>query len=131
MNRYFSKAPNQLPDLSILLDDITGGHNLPMIAKHLGVDAGQLTQWKISGCVPRSVQLALFWESKWGQSTLETTERNDVAVWRDLAKSLQRETTTLRARITRLENLNAHGAANSPSWDSRESSIEIGQVHVT
>lgn len=131
MDQYFSKAPNQLPDLSVLLDDIPGGQNTQLIAKHLGVDASQLTRWKISGAAPRSVQLALFWESKYGLSALDSNAHNEVMVWRVLAQSREREAASLRARITRLENLNAHGAANSPSWDSRESSLEISQVHIT
>jgi hypothetical protein len=116
VKRIFSLAPNQLPPLSAMIENISGADNNEQLAKYLGVQVDQLTNWKIAEDAPRSVMLALFWETKWGASVLNCQAQNSEKVWRDLALSNKREIDTLRARITRIESLGHHGSANSPLW---------------
>ena len=111
-----TKAPRQLPPFSMLLDDIPGGSNITLVAKHLGHDVESVLLWQQNVNAPRSVLLALFWESRWGMSILDANIYNSSNLAYQTVKSLQRENATLKTRIARLEASDSIGAANSPQW---------------
>jgi hypothetical protein len=125
MSSMYTKAPNQLPPLSAMIESIPGASDLNLLAKHLGVSPKQITGWKLAGEAPRSVMLALFWETKWGVSVIDCDARTSVKRWYALAQSSEREIASLRARVARLEALGSHGSANSPLWDNDYPIISI------
>lgn len=112
------RAPGQLPPLSLLLDELTT--RCPhRIAAHLGITPQTLKRYQARDEAPRAVQLALFWESRWGQSTLDCEIFNRDQVQRGQIDALQREGHQLRAQISRLVQLvdqGDYGAANGPLW---------------
>lgn len=112
------QAPGQLPPLSLLLDDLPT--RCPRrIAGYLGITPATLKRYQAQEQAPRLVQLALFWESRWGQSTLDCEVFNRDKVQRGEIDALQREGQQLRAQISRLVDLvdqGDYGAANGPMW---------------
>lgn len=101
------------PPLSYLLDDLlTSDHR--KIAAHLGVTLKTLERWIVTDDAPRAALLALFYESRWGYSLMETTAYNGHMYERRLRQSLERENAMLRTRIARLETTGDFGAANEP-----------------
>lgn len=111
------RAPTQTPPFGILLDDLPT-RDAERIARHLGVSARTLARWQSSGQAPRLAHLALFWETRYGLSAVHCDAVNGESVALGLARSLERECATLRARIARLELVGDFGAANSPVWAS-------------
>lgn len=101
------------PPLSILLDDLFT-RDPGKIAQHLGVTPRTLARWVAADDAPRPVLLALFYETRWGYSLLETTAHNGALHARQHAASLERENASLRSRIARLERIGGFGAANEP-----------------
>ena len=112
------RAPGQTPPLSYMLDDLLTSE-LAQIAKHVGVSVRTLQRWRDMDQAPRAVMLALFWETRWGASTIDTELFNTAQVHRSHAQALERESIALRARISRLETIGDFGAANGPAWHVR------------
>lgn len=106
------------PPLSVLLDDLLT-RDPRAIAKHLGVAPATLKRWKASDEAPRAALLALFYESRWGYSLLETTAHNGALLARQEVAGLQRENAGLRVRIARLERIGDFGAANAAAYSSQ------------
>lgn len=114
----------QTPPLGMLLDDLrTRDHK--KIASFLGVSVKTLQRYIEAGQAPRAVELALFYETKWGQSLVHTTAHNGEMFQRQKAQGLERENASLRARIARLEALAAaapgdgFGSSNEPFYAER------------
>lgn len=101
------------PTLDLLLDDLLT-RDLAAIAAHLGVTVRTLERWKASNEAPRTALLALFYESRWGYSLLETTAHNGHMYERAARQSAERENAMLRVRIARLEAVGLFGSANEP-----------------
>lgn len=101
------------PPLSYLLDDLLTSDS-EAIAAHLGVSVQTFNRWKAKDEAPRAALLALFYESRWGYSLMETTAENGRICEMQWRKSLQKENAMLRARIDRLEKIGSFGAANAP-----------------
>lgn len=115
MKTLFSKAPSHLPSFPIMLGDLMGSKTPESIGKHLGVSASTARRWLASGHAPRSASLALFWETRWGQSIVDCEAVNQARMQEGLNRALKNENASLRARIARLEALgNCFGAANDP-----------------
>jgi hypothetical protein len=112
------RAPTQTPPIGVLLDDLPT-RDAVRIARHLGVSARTLARWVATGNAPRLAHLALFWETRWGLSAGHCDAVNGERVALGLARSLERECATLRARIARLEETGDFGAANAPLWAVR------------
>ena len=113
------RAPGQLPPLSLLLDDIPT-RCAPMIARYLGIHPRTLQRYQASDQAPRAVQLALFWETRWGQSVIDAEVFNRDSVQRGHIGALQTENAQLRATVARLVALvdsGDYGAANGPLFD--------------
>lgn len=104
-----------LPPFSVMLDDLTIRAARP-IALHLGISVRTLERYRRTGNAPRAAQLALYFETQWGLRAVNCQAVNGERVALGLARSLQRETAMLRARIARLEETGDFGAANSPLW---------------
>lgn len=102
------------PPLTVLLDDLPT-RDAGAVARHLAVTPRTLARWEAADDAPRSVLLALFYETRWGLSVLDTTAHNGAMYGRQLVQGLERENASLRARIARLERIGQFGAANAPS----------------
>jgi hypothetical protein len=106
-------APKTLPSFAAISEDL---RNIKpqALAKHLDVSERSIFNWKAQNNAPRAVQLALFWETCWGHSTLNCDLDNTVSRFKQLANALQNDNNTLRARIAYLERVSDFGAANQP-----------------
>jgi hypothetical protein len=109
------KAPSQLPPLSLLIDDLPT-RCLRQLARHLGISERTVKRYQEQDQAPRLVMLALFWETRWGQSVLDAEIFNRDQVQRGLVGALQRENAQLRATVARLVAAGDYGAANDPLW---------------
>ena len=106
-------TPRNLPSFNAELEDLN--HLKPaQLAKHLGVSERSIFTWKAQNLAPRSVQIALFWETCWGHSTLNCDLDNTVSRFKQLANALQNDNNTLRKRIEYLERVSDFGSANQP-----------------
>lgn len=113
------RAPGQLPPISLLLDDIPT-RCTSSIARHLGINPRTVQRYQADDQAPRAVHLALFWETRWGQSVLDAEIFNRDSVQRGLIGALQAENAQLRARVARLVaelDTVAGDAANGPLFD--------------
>lgn len=113
------RAPGHagLPGVDLLLADIPC--ELDQVARHLGLRESTLKAYKRSGSAPRSVLLALFWETRWGRSAADSEAANAASTHYRMAAMLQAEIKRLHLVIDRLERELAgrqNGAANSPVW---------------
>lgn len=101
------------PPFSYILDGLRTRNPLS-IAKHLDVSPRSLARWTAADAAPRAVMLALFYETNWGFSVLDTTAHNEAMYARAQVQGLERECAMLRGRIARLEALGGFGSANEP-----------------
>lgn len=104
------KAPRQLPLFSNIVDDLPAKPRA--IAHHLDVTERAVYKWKAADQAPRAVQLALFWETRWGRDLASTTAMNGAMYHRAHVASLEREIARLQAILGRVESLS--DTANSP-----------------
>lgn len=102
------------PPLNYLLDDLLT-RDAAAIARHLGVSVRTFKRWKAADDAPRSVMLALFFETRWGVSQVHCEAYNRAMYADGLADSLRRENAALLVRIARLERLGDFGASNAPT----------------
>lgn len=95
------------------------------IAAFLGISTKTLQRYIADDQAPRAIMLALFYESNWGQSLVNSTAQNGEMFHRQKSQGLERENATLRARIARLEALAAaspaagFGSSNEPFYAVR------------
>ena len=101
------------PPLPVLLDDLLT-RDRAAIARHLDISPATLNRWEQAGQAPRAALLALFYESRWGYSLIESTAHNAAMYARQEVDGLKRENAGLRVRIARLERIGDFGAANQP-----------------
>ena len=83
------RAPSQagLPGLDFMLADLPATPK--QIAGHLGIAESTLATYKRTGNAPRAVQLALFWETRWGRSAADVEASNAAATHAGHARRLQ------------------------------------------
>lgn len=117
------QAPSQagLPSLAVMLDEIPASPD--RIAQHLGISLKTLNRYRTTGDAPRAVQLALFWETRWGRAWAHAAADNAAALHASHATTLERSNQALRRQVERLEaeladahRHGAHTAANAPLW---------------
>lgn len=118
------------PPLSVLLDDLPT-RDSGAVAKHLGVTKRTLARWEAADEAPRAILLALFYESRWGFSVLDSTAHNGAMYTSGQVQGLERENAALRARIARLERIGRFGAANAPSMSAVAAPARVGLDVVT
>ena len=106
------KAPTQLPLFADILDDLPA--RTPAIARYLGVTERSVYKWRAANRAPRPAQLALFWETKWGQSLSTTTALNGAMYHAAHVASLEQEIARLKAQLARIERFS--DTANSPIY---------------
>lgn len=116
------RAPRQLPSFESMLRDI-GQPTPAVLGRHLGVHERTVYTWQAKGEAPRPVMLALFYESRWGRSLIATEAENAARWARGHVEALQREVSTLHARIAYLEAVGSYGAANEPTLQPSVSRI--------
>lgn len=105
------------PPLSYLLDDLLT-RDQASIAKHLGVSVSTLKRWIADDNAPRAALLALFYESRWGYSLMETTAHNGAMYARHELRFARATIERLEAHIARLESIGDFGAANAPRLEA-------------
>lgn len=86
-----------------------------VIARALGVSVRSVYGWQSRETAPRPVLLAIFYQTRWGQSAVAADAVNGARVARALADSLERENATLSARVAYLERVGQFGSANAPT----------------
>lgn len=130
MKKLCSLAPDHLPPLSVLIDDLHGTRTPESIGRHLGVSGLTVRRWMAKGEAPRAAALALFWETRWGLSALDAQAVNLVRSHVALNNALRRENAALMRRIQRLEALGGFGSVNEPFYGSvfPGQSVGIAQV---
>lgn len=109
------KAPSCVPSLDTLLDCL--GMTAPAAAKHLDVSERTVYQWLKRGRAPRAALLALFWETTWGQSIVESHAVNVANSLKGLTDALRNENAALKSRILYLERVGHFGASNAPVFE--------------
>jgi hypothetical protein len=98
----------------LFMDDIGG--NSKAISKYLGVSENTLLRWIATERVPRAAVLALFWESKYGRSSIFTNQVNEIRL-------LYREVCLLREQFQRAKDIVTGlramhtGSANEPLFE--------------
>jgi hypothetical protein len=116
MKKLFSLAPDHLPPLSVLIDDLHGPRSPDSVGQHLGVSALTVRRWMDKDEAPRAAALALFWETRWGLSALDAQAVNLVRSHVGLNNALRRANAALQRRCEMLEALGCFGSANSPMF---------------
>lgn len=106
-------APKSLPSFNQLLPHLGNPHPR-RLAKYLGVSERTIYHWKKTDKAPKSVRLALFWESSYGQQTIDCELFNAMQTHKMLSESLGRKVGNLEARIRYLEKNGPFGSANEP-----------------
>ena len=106
-------APRSLPSFNQLLPHI-GSPNARILARYLRVSERTIYHWKKTDKAPRAVCLALFWESSYGQQTIDCELFNAMQTHKMLSESLGRKVRNLEARIRYLEKNGLFGSANEP-----------------
>ncbi|MDR7095525.1 hypothetical protein [Hydrogenophaga laconesensis] len=124
------KAPGQLPPLSLLLDDIPT-RCAKTISRHLGISTRTLKRYQVEDQAPRFILLALFFETRWGRSIMDSELEHRHRLHMGYIDALKRENAHLQARMARLADLldrGDYGAANSPIFDARAHFVHMGPV---
>ena len=106
-----------LPHITTMLEDMHG--TTAQIAKHLGIRESTLKTYRRTGNAPRSVMLALFWETRWGQSLAHCEAHNAAMYAAQDAKLLRVHIRRMAGVIWRLEQEREKlqpNAANSPTY---------------
>ena len=87
-------------DFRMMVDEL----GRTFVMKHLAISRQQLTAW-LAPCatVPRANVLALYWESRWGRSLVDSDRETEIGALRSLARCHERTIETLRTRVSELE----------------------------
>lgn len=106
-------APAGLPIWETILDDL-GRPPAHRVAKLLGVGLSTVYRYNQLGRAPRACQLALFWLTRWGRSSVHAQATNDAIVACGYVESLRRQVHELQLDLGRVLALSNSGAANDP-----------------
>lgn len=93
--------PAHLPHLRYILDDLR--YSDAQLARLLDLKSSTIKKYRREGQAPRAVHLALFWESRWGISTIDAVAFNHAAGNYALAESLNRKNARLVKQILTME----------------------------
>lgn len=110
-----NRLPGQLPSLSLMLADI-GQPSPKALAKPFGVPVSTAAEWIASGSAPLPVLLALFWLTRWGQSSVEADAVNHASMQASMTSALKTERDKARAQLAHVLGLADTGAANDPIY---------------
>ena len=114
-------APRMLPPLELLISDIP--LRKTQIANHLGITTRTLENYLKKQNAPRSVLLALYWETRWGKSHISAETTNYAQMNAALASSTKKCNEQLQNHIKVLEadfyhNYFNTSSANLPVWST-------------
>ena len=112
---FRSPSAAGLPSFEMMVQDLPATPT--QIARHLGIAESTLATYCRTGNAPRAVQLALFWETRWGRSAADIEAANTAALYYRDAKATRRELERMAAIILVLEKelaATGEGAANGP-----------------
>lgn len=109
-----NRIPRQMPPLWLMLQDIGNPHPREL-ARAFAVSERTARTWLKAEVAPLPVMCAIFWLTKWGQSSVNADAVNDAVNQYGLAEGLRREVNDLRARLDRLGRIADFGAANDPA----------------
>lgn len=115
------RAPTSagLPHIETMLNSLG---NDELVAEFLGVSLKTVKKYRKEGQAPRSVMLALFWETPWGVSAADCQAVNEARMAYTKARLLERENEVLKGHVLKLEKeleRTAYGAANGPIFNVR------------
>lgn len=99
------RAPSQagLPPFAVMLADIPA--TVRQVSRHLGLCPATVQRYARTGNAPRSVMLAMFWETQWGRNWADCEAVNFGRVHYARAWGLERENARLRALVLELEGV--------------------------
>ena len=106
--------PKYVPPLSMMLAGMANPKPREL-ARALGVTERTVRRWLCADHAPRTVMLALFWLTRWGQSAVDCHTHNSATLSAAVAANLRHEVETLNAKVARLARLGDFGAANDPA----------------
>lgn len=109
---------NHLPSFNQLLN-AQPTTSKSALCKHLKITPQTLARWTKAGTAPRAAMLALFYESDYGYSLINSTAQNGEMYARTRATGLETENAALRLRIAHLLDVGDFGAANEPFADAQ------------
>lgn len=120
MGMFKAPVPAKLPHLLTILEDL----GLPdkQVALFLDVTPKTVDRWRKSGQAPRPVMLALFWESRWGQSATYCEAVNYGRMQYMQCVSLKLQIKRMQVQLDKLEGLlaeSSYSPANAPFFDVR------------
>lgn len=106
-----NRLPRGNPALSLILDDLA---NPPAaaIGRALEVHPRTVQRWLELDAAPRPALLALWWLTRWGQSTVDAEAVRACDLAESRAVLLDREVAALRHELARVLALADTGAAN-------------------
>lgn len=99
--------------LRMFVDELGG---VKPVAKYLDVHARTVRRWLSDEKVPRAVVLALFWESQYGRSHINTDQVNEIQQLHQHLRLAQEQYRRAKDIVTGLRQLHA-GSANEPLFD--------------
>lgn len=89
---------------------------LARVSKLLGVDERTIRRWIRTGTAPRTAYLAIFWESRWGRSIIDTDHHNEMQLMTQRLRILEGQVVKAKDIITGLRRMQ-YGTANEPLFD--------------
>jgi hypothetical protein len=84
------------------------------IARHLGIQPSTLATYTRQGQAPRSIMLALFWETRWGRSAADTEAANWGALHYRQHMGAARELERMAGIIWTLEQEQSQASSQAP-----------------
>ena len=111
-------APKNIygPDLFKLFVHELGGPK--QVCKKLDVTERSVWRWLAAGTAPKMAVLALYWESQYGRSLIDTDHHNETVILRTRIKILEDQFVRAKDVITGMKLLN-YGTANEPLYDEK------------
>jgi len=98
---YRAPYPAHLPHFLSILENVPG--SIEQKAKLLDISPATLRRYRTKGHAPRSIHLALFWESVWGIQYIESISGLRTSTYFAQAKALERQNERLKDQIAKLE----------------------------
>lgn len=115
---FRAPRPAGLPHFQSIVDNI--GATDEQLAKLLGMKPATIRKYRQDGQAPRTVMLALFWETTWGISAVDAEATNWARRYYTENQILKRKNDRLVKQLLTLESALSNektGAANTPVFE--------------